>query len=110
MQMGHRSHVIPAMVFAFLSGPVVYSAAGQGRAVGALRSMQYTSRPAGRCRNGMLEPAGQFCVPLARRAMEQIRTIYRDLDKPENVVLDVHEGGHVIDLPAPANDQVSIQC
>ncbi|MHC4168404.1 MAG: hypothetical protein ACYSWQ_15740 [Planctomycetota bacterium] len=25
--------------------------------------------------------------------------IYKDLETPENVVLDVHEGGHVIDLP-----------
>jgi len=33
------------------------------------------------------------------RAMEEIRTIYKDLDRPENVILDVHGGGHVIDLP-----------
>jgi hypothetical protein len=51
------------------------------------------------CQNGILEPASQFYVPLARRAMEEIRIIYKDLDRPENVVLDVHEGGHVIDLP-----------
>ncbi len=51
------------------------------------------------CQNGMLEPPTQFYVPLARRAMEEIRMIYNDLDKPENVVLDIHEGGHVIDLP-----------
>ncbi len=51
------------------------------------------------CQNGMLEPASQFYVPLARRAMEEIRTIYKDFDRPENVVLDIHEGGHVIDLP-----------
>jgi hypothetical protein len=31
--------------------------------------------------------------------MEEIRTIYRDLGRPENAVLDVHEAGHVIDLP-----------
>lgn len=52
------------------------------------------------CQNGMLEPASQFYVPLAREAMEEIRVIYKDLGKPENVVLDVHAGGHVIDLPA----------
>ncbi len=52
------------------------------------------------CQNGLLEPPSQFYVPLARQAMEEIRTIYRDLDRPENVVLDVHEEGHVIDLPA----------
>jgi len=51
------------------------------------------------CQNGTLEPASQFYVPLARRAMEEIRSIYKDLDRPENVILDVHEGGHVIDLP-----------
>ncbi|MHC4425247.1 MAG: dienelactone hydrolase family protein [Planctomycetota bacterium] len=51
------------------------------------------------CQNGILEPASQFYVPLARRAMEEIRAIYKDLGKPENVVLDVHEEGHVIDLP-----------
>ena len=51
------------------------------------------------CQNGILEPAGQFYVPLARQAMEEIRVTYKDLSKPENVVLDVHEGGHVIDLP-----------
>jgi hypothetical protein len=32
--------------------------------------------------------------------MEEIRIIYKDLSRPENVVLDVHEEGHVIDLPA----------
>ena len=51
------------------------------------------------CQNGMLEPASQFYVPLARRAMEEIRTIYKDMERPENVILDVHGGGHVIDLP-----------
>jgi len=50
------------------------------------------------CQNGMLEPASQFYVPLARQAMEEIRVIYKDLGRPENVVLDVHEEGHVIDL------------
>ena len=51
------------------------------------------------CQNGMLEPASQFYVPLARQAMEEIRVIYRDLARPENVVLDVHREGHVVDLP-----------
>jgi len=51
------------------------------------------------CQNGMLEPVSQFNVPLARRAMEEVRIIYCDLGKPENVVLDVHAGGHEIDLP-----------
>jgi hypothetical protein len=51
------------------------------------------------CQNGILESASQFYVPLARQAMEEIRTIYKDMERPENVILDVHEGGHVIDLP-----------
>jgi dienelactone hydrolase len=52
------------------------------------------------CQNGLLEPPSQFQVPLARRAMEEIRMAYRDRGRPESVVLDVHEEGHVIDLPA----------
>ena len=51
------------------------------------------------CQNGLLEPASHFYVPLARQAMEEIRIIYKDLGRPENVVLDVHKEGHVIDLP-----------
>jgi hypothetical protein len=51
------------------------------------------------CQNGLLEPPSQFYVPLARQAMEEIRTIYRDMERPENIVLDVHREGHVIDLP-----------
>jgi hypothetical protein len=52
------------------------------------------------CQNGLLEPPSQFYVPLAREAMEEIRLIYRDMDRPENVTLDVHTAEHVIDLPA----------
>lgn len=52
------------------------------------------------CQNGLLEPKSQFYVPLARQAWEQIRPIYCDLECPENCVLDVHPGGHEIDLPA----------
>ncbi len=51
------------------------------------------------CQNGILEPVSQFYVPLARKAMEEIRTIYKDMERPENVILDVHGEGHVIDLP-----------
>jgi len=51
------------------------------------------------CQNGLLEPPSQFYVPLARQAMEEVRTIYKDMDRPENVVLDVHPEAHVIDLP-----------
>ena len=51
------------------------------------------------CQNGMLELVSQFYVPIARQAMEEIRVIYKELGRPENVVLDVHSEGHVIDLP-----------
>ncbi|OHB65575.1 MAG: hypothetical protein A2Y77_06440 [Planctomycetes bacterium RBG_13_62_9] len=52
------------------------------------------------CQNGLLEPPSQFYVPLARQAMEEVRSIYEDMARPENVTLDVHDEGHVIDLPA----------
>jgi dienelactone hydrolase len=52
------------------------------------------------CQNGLQEPPTGFYVPIARQALEQIRTIYLDLDRPENVALDVHRGGHEIDVPA----------
>ncbi len=51
------------------------------------------------CQNGLQEPPCQFYVPLARQAMQEIGPIYGDLGQPENVTLDVHDGGHVIDLP-----------
>jgi len=51
------------------------------------------------CQNGLREPPSQFQVPLARRVMQEIQTIYTDLGRPENVVLDVHDGVHEIDLP-----------
>lgn len=51
------------------------------------------------CQNGLLEPESQFYVPLARKAMKEIRSAYEDLERPENLVLDVHYGGHEIDLP-----------
>ena len=52
------------------------------------------------CQNGLKEGPTQFYVPLARKVMEEVRTIYVDFDRPENAVLDVHKGGHEIDLPA----------
>ena len=51
------------------------------------------------CQNGIQEPQSQFYVPLARQALEEIRPIYRDMKRPENIVLDVHPGAHEIDLP-----------
>lgn len=52
------------------------------------------------CQNGLQEGPKDFYVPIARKAMEEIKLIYADLEKPENVVLDVHEGGHMIHLPS----------
>ncbi len=52
------------------------------------------------CQNGLREGPRSFCVPLARRAMRQIHLIYRDQHVAEQVELDVHDEGHVIDLPS----------
>ena len=51
------------------------------------------------CQNGLQEPLTQFNVPLARKVRKEIEVIYRDFDRPENMVLDVHNGGHEIHLP-----------
>jgi len=50
------------------------------------------------CQNGLKEPPTQFIVPLARKAMEQIRLIYADLGVAEKATLVVHDGGHEIAL------------
>jgi hypothetical protein len=52
------------------------------------------------CQNGLLEPPTMFVVPLARRALKEIRLIYSDMGKPENVSLAVHGGEHEVDLPS----------
>lgn len=52
------------------------------------------------CQNGEKERATMFTVPLAIRALEEIRPIYSDLGKPDNVELRVHAGGHEMDSPA----------
>jgi hypothetical protein len=52
------------------------------------------------CQNGLQEPPSQLYVPLAREAMKEIRTAYDDAGRPENVTLDVHGEGHVIDPPS----------
>jgi hypothetical protein len=52
------------------------------------------------CQNGLKEGPRDFPVPLARRVMSEIRPIYKDLGVPSRVEMDVHEGGHVINLPA----------
>jgi pimeloyl-ACP methyl ester carboxylesterase len=59
-----------------------------------------TSPRALQCQNGLREGPRDFYVPFARRAMQQIRVIYQDQGVPERVELDVHDAGHVIDLPA----------
>ncbi len=52
------------------------------------------------CQNGLKEGPTQFHVPIARKAMQEIRVIYDDYGKKRNAELDVHPGGHEIDLPA----------
>jgi hypothetical protein len=51
------------------------------------------------CQNGLQEGPTQFCVPIARQAMDTIKIAYRNLGQ-DNAALAVHEGGHEIDLPA----------
>jgi esterase/lipase len=50
------------------------------------------------CQNGLKEPETQFNVPLAKKAMEQVQTIYRDYGALDKVTLDVHPGAHDIDF------------
>ncbi|MBC8183022.1 acetylxylan esterase [candidate division KSB1 bacterium] len=50
------------------------------------------------CQNGLLEPETQFYVPLAKKTMKEIKVIYNDFNRSENVVLQVHASGHEIDL------------
>ena len=52
------------------------------------------------CQNGLKEPVSQFYVPLAREALKEVEVIYWDYDRPENLVLDIHQEGHVVDIPA----------
>jgi hypothetical protein len=52
------------------------------------------------CQNGFAEPPTDFCVPLARRALADVRCAYEDLGAGERVALHVHDGGHVVDVPA----------
>ena len=51
------------------------------------------------CQNGLKEPANDFTVTIARKALKEIEVIYKDLKKPGNVQLVAHEGAHEIDLP-----------
>ncbi len=51
------------------------------------------------CQNGLQESPKMFTVPLARKALEEIKEIYSDFGAIGHVELDVHAGGHEIDLP-----------
>ncbi len=51
------------------------------------------------CQNGLKEGPKNFYVPIAKKAMKDIKLIYQDLGKPDHAVLDVHPGGHEIHLP-----------
>lgn len=50
------------------------------------------------CQNGLKEPPNDFIVPVAREALAEIEPIYAAFGKPENLVLDVHDGAHEVDL------------
>jgi acetyl esterase/lipase len=50
------------------------------------------------CQNGLKEPDTQFTVPLARRALAEIESIYRDLGALDKATLVAHEGAHEIAL------------
>jgi predicted dienelactone hydrolase len=52
------------------------------------------------CQNGRLEPTSQFNIVMARYAFEKILPAYLDFDRPENLELDIHDGAHVVDVPA----------
>jgi hypothetical protein len=52
------------------------------------------------CENGRKEGASAFTPALAEKAMAEIRPIYASFKKPGNALLDIHDGGHEIDLPA----------
>jgi len=51
------------------------------------------------CQNGWKEPPSQFPVPLAREALKEIKPIYADFKRSENLVHVAHKAGHAIDLP-----------
>jgi hypothetical protein len=50
------------------------------------------------CQNGLKEPPTDFTVPLAREALKEIKVIYEDYGKPDNVSLIAHPEGHVVDV------------
>lgn len=50
------------------------------------------------CQNGLKEPPADFTVPLAQKALKEIRLIYSDYKTPGNVSLLIHPEGHVVDV------------
>ena len=52
------------------------------------------------CQNGQQEPPTDFTPELASRAMGEIRPVYAAFDCAEKPILDIHDGAHVVDLPA----------
>ena len=52
------------------------------------------------CQNGRREPTSQFNIVMARYAFEQIRPAYLDFNRSENLELDIHDGAHIVDVPA----------
>lgn len=52
------------------------------------------------CQNGLQERPTWFTVPIAREALHDIRPIYADFGKPENLQFLAHPGGHIIEVPS----------
>lgn len=50
------------------------------------------------CQNGLKEPPTDFTVPLAQKALKEIRLIYSDYKTPDKVSLLIHAEGHVVDV------------
>jgi hypothetical protein len=50
------------------------------------------------CQNGLKEPPNAFTPELAEEALKEIKPIYMDYKKKDNVELVIHEGGHEIAL------------
>jgi hypothetical protein len=48
------------------------------------------------CQTGIKEPEDRFNVKIAKEAFAEIKNIYQDLGKPENLELVVHSGGHSV--------------
>lgn len=50
------------------------------------------------CQNGLKEPPNDFTPELAEEALKEIKPIYMDYNKGDNVELVIHEGAHEIAL------------